>query len=184
MRKIKRGQIYLYDFKSQDGSKQSGFRPIIILQNDAITAHSSEVLVAPLTGKIKNPYWYPHVYLGKNYGLDVPSMVLCEQITPIEKSKLKYYIGEVNEPKIISVLNNTVKRVLGIQEADPKITNDIRCLCGKHREEYFLTGNYILRRFNPYQVVKERCDKCDSLGYDYLLLDKRLALRRGGRKNG
>lgn len=103
MRRIKRGQIYLYDFKSQDGSKQSGFRPIIILQNDTITEHSSEVLVAPLTGKIKNPYWYPHVYLGKNYGLDVPSMVLCEQITTVEKERIKNYIGTFRKRALLNL---------------------------------------------------------------------------------
>ena len=39
-------------------------------------------------------------------------------------------------------------------------------------------------RFNPFQVIKEKCDKCNRLGYDYLIIDKKSALRRGGKKNG
>lgn len=184
MKSVKRGRIFLYDFGEPSGSKQGGYRPVLVIQNDNITKTSPEVLVAPLTSKIKHPNWFPHIYLGKRFGLEYPSMVLCEQITPAEKDKLKYYIGTVDDPEILSRLNRTVREVMGIKYIEPRIKNELRCLCQSHKEEYFSTNDYIVRRFNPFQVIKEKCDKCNRLGYDYLIIDKKSALRRGGKKNG
>ena len=84
MKSVKRGRIFLYDFGEPSGFKQGGYRPVLVIQNDNITKTSPEVLVAPLTSKIKHPNWFPHIYLGKRFGLEYPSMVLCEQITPAE----------------------------------------------------------------------------------------------------
>lgn len=184
MRSVKRGRIFLYDFGDSTGSKQSGYRPVLVVQNDIITKTSPEVLVVPLTSKIKHPDWFSHIYLGKQFGLAYPSMALCEQIVPVEKSKLKYYIGTVDDPKIISKLNKTVREVMGIKNNEPRIKNELRCLCRAHKEEYFSTNKYIVRRFNPFQIVKEKCDKCNKFGYDYLVIDKKAALRRRGKKNG
>ena len=184
MKSVKRGRIFLYDFGESTSSKQGGYRPVLVVQNDNITKTSPEVLVAPLTSKIKHPDWFPHIYLGKRFGLEYPSMVLCEQITLATKSKLKYYIGTIDDSKILSKLNKTVREVMGIKQSEPRIGNELRCLCQVHKEEYFLTNKYIVRRFNPFQVIKEKCDKCNKLGYDYLIIDKKTALRRGGKKNG
>ena len=183
-KKIKRGSIFLCNLGDQIGSKQSGYRPVLVIQNDGITQKSSEVIVAPLTSKATKLDYPFHIYLGKRFGLDCPSSVLCEQITVIEKDKLKHYIGMVDDPKIIENLNNTVERVLGIKKKQNKTKLDIRCYCDSHRREIFETNEYILYRFDKMQVVKEKCDKCDRLGFDYIQINKKATLRRRGEKNG
>lgn len=49
---------------------------------------------------------------------------------------------------------------------------DIRCFCKKHADEYRNSGIYILRRPDYIQTVMDKCDKCDRLGFDYILEDK------------
>ncbi len=50
----------------------------------------------------------------------------------------------------------------------------ILSLCPKCRAEFFNVPENILRRVDPLQVEKERCDKCQvGFGYDYLITKKR-----------
>ena len=73
---IRRGEIFWYDFGEQDGSVQKGYRPVIVLQDNIINSYSDTVIVAPLTGVIKKPYWFSHLLIGKKFGLSLPSMIL------------------------------------------------------------------------------------------------------------
>ena len=32
--------------------------------------------------------------------------------------------------------------------------------------------NFIVKRLDPFARVKEKCDKCQNLGYDYLVIER------------
>ena len=50
---------------------------------------------------------------------------------------------------------------------------DIRCFCKKHAAEYINSGSYILKRFNYGRATLDKCDKCDCLGFDFILIEKK-----------
>lgn len=50
---------------------------------------------------------------------------------------------------------------------------DIRCFCKKHAAEYINSGSYILKRLNFGRVALDKCDKCDRLGFDFILIEKK-----------
>ena len=103
------------------------------------------------------------------------------------RKNLKRHIGTINDAQLLELIDQTTMKVLGLytqhKRMNNKPHNDVRCFCKKHCEEYRLTSDFVLRRFNPYQVVKEKCDKCNNLGYDYLLIDKKEVFRNRGEKN-
>ena len=37
---------------------------------------------------------------------------------------------------------------------------------------YKTSGSYIVRRVDPFVRVKEKCDKCEGYGYDYLVIER------------
>ena len=38
--------------------------------------------------------------------------------------------------------------------------------------------NMVVRRLDPLSSMKDKCDKCQNTGYDYIVYDKRTALRK------
>ena len=48
-RKVKRGEIYLYDFGNNEGSIQNGIRPVLVVQYDGGNQASTTTVVAALT---------------------------------------------------------------------------------------------------------------------------------------
>jgi len=50
---------------------------------------------------------------------------------------------------------------------------EIKTLCPKCRGDYENTGDYYIRRVDPKQKIKDKCDFCSvKLGYDYELTSK------------
>jgi len=37
----------------------------------------------------------------------------------------------------------------------------------------------VIRRLDPLAAAKEKCDKCENMGWDYVVYDKRTAFERG-----
>lgn len=178
--KVKRGEIFFFDFGETRGSVQNGFRPVIVLQADEINDRSTTTIVASLTGIIKKPYFFSHVYIGKRYRLEIPSMILMEQITTVNQSDLKDCLGKVTEKALIRNINAALMRTFGIRQNNSINTGDIRCLCQKHLQEYKLLPDFIIKRFDPLQAKKDKCDKCNDLGYDYVFFDKKEVFKKRG----
>ena len=95
---VKRGDIFYADLSPVVGSEQGGTRPVLIVQNDTGNRHSPTVIAAAITsqtGKAKLP---THIALsGREVGLTKDSVVLLEQIRTIDKSRLKNYVGILDE---------------------------------------------------------------------------------------
>jgi len=94
---VKRGEMYFADLSPTVGSEQNGYRPILILQNNSGNRHSPTVVTAAITGKPKKAKLPTHYMLPAMRGLNIPSVVMLEQIRTIDKSRLQTYIGMLAE---------------------------------------------------------------------------------------
>ena len=171
-RKVKRFEIYLYDFGIMPGSIQQGKRPVLIVQDDQFNKNSPTTIVAAFTSAVKKEYLPSHIFVGERFGLTKPSMVLLEQVRTINQNDLGDYIGTIDDRKLVKVLTNALKKTLVMWSYTPKSSADISCLCPKCLEAYKCTGSYIVRRFDPFQKAKDYCDKCNELGWDYIITTK------------
>ena len=84
---IKRGDVYYADLAGVKGSEQGGIRPVVVVQNDKGNRYSKTIIVAPISKKMSKPPIPTHVIFS-NY----VSMILCEQLRTIDKSRLGQWI--------------------------------------------------------------------------------------------
>lgn len=103
-RKIRRGDMFYADLTLGVGSEQSGYRPVLIIQNDAGNRHSNTVIAAIITSRISTKTKLPtHASIKAQQGLGHDSLVLLEQIRTIDKMRLKEYIGTLDSGAISRV---------------------------------------------------------------------------------
>lgn len=101
---FKRGDMFYADLPQGVGSEQSGYRPVIILQNDMGNKHSTTVIVAPLTSVFHAKAKLPtHYTMKAENGLEKPSIVLLEQIHTIDKQRLQRYIGKASDKALAGI---------------------------------------------------------------------------------
>lgn len=170
--RIRRFDIYLYDFGSNSGSIQNGVRPVLTIQDERFNDNSPTVIIAAITSAVKKSYLPSHVFIGEQFGLTKPSMVLLEQIRTVNKNELSSYIGHVDDKALIRQLARGIKKTFGLWSYTPKSEDSIRCLCPACVKNYMDSGKYIVRRLDPFQKEKETCDRCEGLGWDYVVLEK------------
>lgn len=182
MKKVKYGEIYYYDFGKHKGSIQNGLRPAVVIQDDRLNQHSPTTLVAAITSVTKKLYLPSHVVLGDKFGLTKPSMVLLEQVACVNQSDLMDYIGTIDSNTMRHCIRNGIKKTFGLWDYTPRGTADIRCLCPKCLQDYVDSKNYLVKRLDPFTSTKETCDKCESLGFDYLLVPR--DKKKNKQKNG
>lgn len=97
-KKISRGEIYVADLNPYQGSEQGGIRPVVILQNDAGNYFSSTTIVASLTPHVAKKENLPtHVFINSREDLEDDSIIMCEQIRTIDKSRLIRCLGRLDE---------------------------------------------------------------------------------------
>ena len=100
MMKIERGNIVLIKSYGH-GHIQNGIRPHLVLQNNIGNKFSPTTITAPLTSELKKVDLPTHEIVSINdaIGLKCDSMVLCEQITTIDKN---------DNIKIVSKITNEI----------------------------------------------------------------------------
>lgn len=115
---VKRGEIFFADLGDRScniNSEQEGYRPVLILQNDIGNKYSPTVIVACLTSRIYKAKIPTHVFLNaKDYGLTSDSLILCEQIKTIDKSRLRHKLTVINLQDQIRV-DRAVQLSLGLE---------------------------------------------------------------------
>lgn len=95
-RTILRGDMFFTYLNRGIGSEQSGYRPVLVIQNDIGNRYSPTIIVASLTGKVKEKHPLPtHYALNTRNQLVIDTMVLTEQIATIDKRRLNQYIGNI-----------------------------------------------------------------------------------------
>ena len=91
-----RGDMYYADLGKGIGSEQEGYRPVVIIQNDVGNKHSPTVIIASITSKRDAKAKLPtHYLLEAENGLELPSLVLLEQLRTIDKRRLSSFIGHL-----------------------------------------------------------------------------------------
>lgn len=177
-RTICRGDLFYYDFGNRTGSVQSGERPVLVIQADDYNKNAPTIIVAAVTSVIKKRYLPSHIQLGEDFGLKKQSMVLLEQVQTVNKEDLKDYIGTVDDEQLIRRINTMLKKTFGLWIYKKEKEENIRCLCPKCLSDYIDNPNYIVRRLDPFAKEKDRCDKCDKSGWDYVVTE-RYSVRKG-----
>ena len=98
----KRGDVYLVDFNPSRGSEQGGVRPAVVVQNDSGNYFSPVLIVVPLTTKIKKEKMPTHCLI-QNRCLKAPSMAICESPRPVDKQRIKGYIGKLTRQEMARI---------------------------------------------------------------------------------
>lgn len=92
-RKISRGDVYYADLNPVLGSEQGGIRPVVVVQNNVGNRHSPTVIVVAITARMQKHRLSTHVKLNQGaVGLAHDSVILCEQIRTIDKTRLKQLV--------------------------------------------------------------------------------------------
>lgn len=93
----KLGDIFIVDFGEKKNNVQSGFRPAIIVSNNLGNLNSPNVIVVPITSKMKKMNMPTHILIKKSQnGLKCDSIALCENLLTVSKEQLIKRIGTLN----------------------------------------------------------------------------------------
>lgn len=170
---VKRFEIYLYDFGAMPGSIQNGIRPALIIQDNRFNENSPTTIVAAITSVIKKERLPSHIFLGQEFGLSKPSMVMLEQMRTVNQDELREYVGAISDPYLTKIIGRGIKKTLGMWDYAPRDKTAIRCLCPQCAESYRNTRSFIIRRLDPFQKAKDACDRCNRPGWDYVVVDRK-----------
>ncbi len=112
---IKRGDIVLCDLNPVLGTEQAGIRPVVVVQIDQANDVSPHTIIAPFTSKIRRALLPSHVFVPAGVGgLNQDSVILCEQIRVIDKSRIIKFIGHLDD-NYIEQLDLALSTILGLQ---------------------------------------------------------------------
>jgi len=97
--KINRKEIWMVELRGGSiGSEQSGLRPFLITQNFMGNLHAPTTIGFPISTAVTKAKLPTHVQLfSHNTGLQSDSVCLTEQIRTVDKGRLMYKVGEVDE---------------------------------------------------------------------------------------
>ena len=94
-REARRGDIYYVKLGKTIGSVQGKIRPVVVIQNNKGNKHSSTLIVATLTSKVRKKRTLPTHVVFKADGLPRESIAQLEQITTIDKKQLLNFICQM-----------------------------------------------------------------------------------------
>ena len=130
----------------------------------------AEIIASITSKKDAKPKLPTHYYIDAENGLELPSIVLLEQLRTVDKRRLGNFIGHLSE-KHIHGINHALAVSIGLIESVPKKL--ILCLCSACADNFYGTGAYSLRRIDPQQTEKDTCTYCNQRkGYDYEIIPK------------
>lgn len=110
---MKRGDIYFADLDPVIGSEQGGKRPVLIIQNDLGNRFSPTVIILPLTSRQGKRPLPTHVPLSPPQGgIRKPSVILCEQVRTVEKSRLLWPMGHL-KPEKMDLVDSALQAAVG-----------------------------------------------------------------------
>lgn len=164
-----RGDIFFADLGEGIGSEQSGYRPVVIIQNNIGNRYSPTVIVAAITSKKVKNTQPTHYNIEAGYGLELPSTILLEQLRTLDKQRLGKRVGRLPK-RHIQGINHALAVSVGLIEPMPR--NLVLCLCKVCADNFRATGAYKLIRVDS-QTELDICTYCNHrLGYDYELVPR------------
>lgn len=112
MKEIIRGAIFYADLNPIVGSEQSGFRPVIIIQNDIGNEYSPTTIIVPISTK-KDKKLPTHIPIKQFNKIRPNSIALVEQIRVIDKNRLKGFVGIIDEEQL-NMIDKAILNLLDI----------------------------------------------------------------------
>lgn len=94
------------DLPRKGSHVQGGFRPAVIVSNDVCNRYSPVVTIVPLTSKRKK-YIPTHLNIC-GFGLNGPGIILCEQITVINRTQVARKIGHIYDRGVQNAINHAI----------------------------------------------------------------------------
>ncbi|KAM3116005.1 type II toxin-antitoxin system PemK/MazF family toxin [Phormidesmis sp. 146-33] len=115
---VTRGDVVLCDLNPVIGTEQAGIRPAVIVQIDRANAVSPHTIIAPFTSKIRRSLLPSHVFVPAGIGgLSQDSVILCEQIRAIDKSRIIRVLGHLDASHL-EQLGVALSTILGLTAED------------------------------------------------------------------
>lgn len=115
------GDIYLARFNGTD-SEQNGLRPAVIFQNNVGNLYSPNVVVLPISSRIKKTKQPTHVVIpAEDTGLQKDSMVLCENPMCMSKNKLIRYVTRLPDKYMARIAEANLLASSAISCIDPDL---------------------------------------------------------------
>ena len=155
-----RGDMYYADLGRSVGSEQEGYRPVVIIQNNKGNRHSPTVIVAAISSKVGvKPKLPTHYFINAENGLDLPSIILMEQIRTLDKRRLAKYIGRLGKEHIRE-MNHALAVSIGLVQTTPQSLNIF--LCSSCVDKFRSIGTFSLRRIHSQQAGERTCRFCNQ----------------------
>ena len=102
--KAKQADIFLADLNPVKGHEQSGYRPVLVLQNDVLNKNLNTIVIAPITSSMKANGKLTTYFLNKDISkLNRDSIVLLFQIRTIDKERLEKKISELKNEDFLKI---------------------------------------------------------------------------------
>jgi len=141
-RQFKRGEIYYVSQRPSVGVEMVAGRPAVIVSNDRLNENLSCVEVVYLTTKTKciAP---EHISIRSS---GVLATTICEQITTIDKSRIREFVGECT-PIEMKLINKALLYSLGLGEYVKETMGD---------DEIVARISSVVAERNAYQELTER----------------------------
>ena len=111
---IRRGDIYYADLTGIEkccGAEQTGWRPVIIIQNDIGNYYSTTTIIATITSKEKNNQ-PTHVKLTRGV-LEKDSVICLEQLKTVDKKRLGKFVCNVGN-EVMKQVDRAICKSLGL----------------------------------------------------------------------
>jgi mRNA interferase MazF len=107
---LKKGDVILVDLDPAKGAEKKKTRPCLIIQNDTGNKFSPLTIIAVITSQKEIDKKYPtDVWVEKGEGgLDVPSIIQCDQIRTIDKNRIIKKFDSFNA-SIMEEVNEALK---------------------------------------------------------------------------
>lgn len=111
MTELKRGDVYWITNDGWTGCEMAGKRPALIVSNNVCNIHSPIIQIVPLTTARKKPLpTHVHVMIGNRH-----SIVLCEQISIVDRQRLCGYKATLGEKEMRAV-DRALRIQLGLED--------------------------------------------------------------------
>jgi mRNA interferase MazF len=115
---VSRGEIWYADLDPTQGSEQSGVRPVLVVQNDAVNRYTSTILSVPLTTNLSRAslptcIWIP----AGDGGLASDSVALCHQTRALDVRRLTERLGSLS-PEVMRSVTAVLAFSFGIRASE------------------------------------------------------------------
>lgn len=112
---MKRGEIHWAEFEPRSGSEQRGIRPALVLSSDALNGIPGwrSILVVPFSTSGAQARRGPTAVAiaARASGLKADSVALCHQLTTLDRSKFKGYVGMI-APATLQTVEDGIRAAL------------------------------------------------------------------------